>query len=198
MILNKPAERPQFGKFLGFHHVVLWVGNAKQAAAFYTSRLGFEYLAYKGLESGERDFVAHVVCNNKIVFEFQSSYDPEDKLGIGEHVKRHGDGVKDVVFEVEDCRKVFDYAIQRGAIAASEPQEIQDEHGKVIIATLKVYNDTIHTLVQKANYKGPHLPGYKAHYLKEAFNKLLEPVDTLYIDHIVCNHPEGDMEPTAQ
>lgn len=198
MNYEKPTERPEFGKFIGFHHVVLWVGNAKQAAAFYTSRLGFEYLAYKGLETGERDYVAHVVRNNRIVFEFQSSYDPEDKLGMGEHVRKHGDGVKDVVFEVENCRKVYEYAIKKGAIGASEPREIEDKDGKVVMATLRVYNDTVHTLVEKKNYNGLHLPGYRAHHMKEAFNKFLEPIDILYIDHIVCNHPEGDMEPTAQ
>ena len=198
MNYEKPTERPALGKFIGFHHVVMWVGNAKQAAAYYTSRMGFDYLAYKGLETGERDYVAHVVRNNRIVFEFQSSYDPEDKLGIGEHVKKHGDGVKDVVFQVEDCRKVFAHAIKRGAVSESEPRVIKDEFGEVVVATLKVYNDTVHTLIQKTDYKGVHLPGYKAHYLKEPFNKLLEPVDILYIDHIVCNHPEGDMEPTAQ
>ena len=198
MLYEKPKVRPKFGKFLGFHHVTFFVGNAKQAASFYTSRFGFEYLAYKGLETGSRDIVSHVVTNNRILFEFQSSYDPEDRQGIGEHVKLHGDGVKCVTFEVEDCVAVYNYAISKGAKSVLAPREDKDEFGSVIIAGLKAYNDTEHFLIQKNNYKGTFLPGYKPHSIKEAFNKIVDNSGLLFIDHIVCNHKEGDMEPTAQ
>ncbi len=101
---SKPKVRTEIGKIHGFDHFVFWVGNAKQAASFYTSRFGFEYLAYKGLETGEREVVSHVVSKNKINFVFQSSYDPEDKKGIGAHVTKHGDGVRDIAFTVDNCK----------------------------------------------------------------------------------------------
>ena len=195
---EKPTKRPEFGKFLGFHHVVFWVGNAKQASSYYTSRFGFEYLAYQGLETNNRDFVSHVISNNKVIFEFQSSYDPEDKQGIGSHVSKHGDGVRDVVFEVEDCRAIFDYAVSKGIKVFKPPTEYSDEHGTVIMTTFVAYNDTLHTLVQKKDYKGMFLPGYVKHHHTEAFNQILDPTNILFIDHVVCNHPEGDMEITAQ
>merc|ERR1711953_736070 len=104
---EKPTTRPEIGEFYGFDHVTFWVGNALQTAAWYTSRMGFEYLAYKGLETNDRDFSSHVVKNNEIIFQFCSSYDPEDKMNIGKHICKHGDGVKDVAFTVDDCRGIY-------------------------------------------------------------------------------------------
>ena len=198
MNYERPTERPAFGKFIGFHHVTFYVGNAKQAAAFYTSRFGFEYLAYKGLETGTRDSVSHVVASDRIIFEFISSYDPEDKLGIGEHVKVHGDGVKSVTFEVENCRAVYEHAMSKGATSIMEPTENKDDFGCSVMAGIKAYNDTVHFLVQKKDYKGAFLPGYKAHPHKEIFNTLLPSPELLFIDHVVSNQKVGDMEPTAQ
>lgn len=198
MKYNKPTSRPSFGRFLAFHHVTFFVGNAKQAASFYTSRLGFDYLAYKGLETGSRDIVSHVVSSNDIIFEFQSSYDPEDKHGIGEHVKIHGDGVKSVTFEVENCEKVYEFAISKGAESLMAPTVMKDEAGSVVMSGIKAYNDTVHYFVQKVGYSGAFLPGYKRHSMKEAFNKIVEHPGLLFIDHVVCNHKEGDMEPTAK
>lgn len=195
---KKPSVRPDIGKFLGFDHVVFYVGNAKQAASYYTTRLGFEYYAYKGLETGERDVVSHVVKRNNVLFEFQSSYDPQDKHGIGKSVLTHGDGVHDIAFTVEDCEKTFNAAKQRGAKVVRELQKLEDENGHVLVASILTYGDTIHTLVQRNHFKGIFLPGYKKHYLSEPFNQLLKPIEFEHIDHIVGNHGAGDMEPTAQ
>ena len=175
-----------------------WVGNALQTASWYTSRFGFEYMAYKGLETGERQCSSHVIRNNNIIFEFCSSYDPEDGQGIGEHIKRHGDGVRDVAFTVDDARGIYEKAIKRGAKSVLEPMELKDDDGVVIIASLRTYGDTIHTLVQRNGYKGLFLPGYKAHHSVEVFNDIMEPIVLDAIDHCVGNQPEGDMEPTAQ
>lgn len=198
MNYEKPTERPSIGKFNGFDHVVFWVGNAKQAAAYYTSRFGFEYLAYKGLETGERNVASHVIKRNRTIFEFQSSYDPKDGSGIGEHVKIHGDGAKDIAFEVEDCVHTFNTAKSRGAKVIREVETLSDEHGVVIRASVQTYNDTIHTFIERKNYKGIFLPGYKAHPNKEIFNDILPPVEFEFIDHVVGNQGVGDMEPTAQ
>ena len=115
MYFEKPKVRPDNGKFLGFDRVLFWVGNAKQAASFYTSRFGFEYYAYRGLETGERNICSHVIKSNKIIFEFQSAYEPKDTTGISKHVSLHGDGVRDISFKVEDCIKTFNYAKKQGA-----------------------------------------------------------------------------------
>jgi len=195
---TKSTTRPPIGKFLGFDHVVYWVGNAKQAASFYTSRFGFEYLAYKGLETGERNVVSHVIKKNHIFFEFQSPYQANDKNGIGEHIKKHGDGVRDIAFAVEDAHLTFETAKKRGAKVIRELETLKDEHGEVIIGSVQTYGDTIHTFIQRGHYKGLYLPGYKAHHLKEPFNELFENIDLGYIDHCVGNQALGDMEPTTE
>lgn len=194
----KPKERPEIGRFTGFDHVTLWVGNAKQAASYYTSRFGFEYFAYKGLETGERTIASHVVRKNNAFFVFQSSYDPNDGSGIGKHVSVHGDGVKDVAFGVEDCRHTFEVAKRRGVKVVREVEELEDENGKVVIATVQTYGDTTHTFVERKNYKGLFLPGFKPHHLSEPYNKIAESVEFQFIDHIVANQSSNDMEPTAQ
>uniref|UniRef100_A0A8D0VES2 4-hydroxyphenylpyruvate dioxygenase n=2 Tax=Sus scrofa TaxID=9823 RepID=A0A8D0VES2_PIG len=101
------GEKPERGRFLHFHSVTFWVGNAKQAASYYCSKIGFEPLAYKGLETGSREVVSHVVKQDKIVFVFSSALNPWNKE-MGDHLVKHGDGVKDIAFEVEDC----DYIVQ--------------------------------------------------------------------------------------
>ena len=192
------SERPTNGKFIGFDHVVYWVGNAKQAASYYTSKLGFDYLAYKGLETGEREVASHVVVRNKVILEFQSSYHADDKLGMGEHLKRHGDGVRDIAFTVEDARLTFEVAKKNGAQVIREPTVLSDEHGEVVLATVRTYGDVVHTLVQRNNYKGSFLPGFKPHHLKESFNSVFEEVPFDVIDHCVGNQGLGEMELTVQ
>ena len=192
------TNRPENGKFIGFDHVVYWVGNAKQAAYFYTSKLGFEFYAYKGLETGERDVASHVVKRNQILLEFQSSYKADDKHGMGDHLKRHGDGVRDVAFTVEDARLTFEVAKKNGAQVIREPTVLSDEHGEVIVATIRTYGDVVHTLVQRNDYKGLFLPGYKPHHLKEAYNSVFEEVPFDVIDHCVGNQGVGEMELTVQ
>lgn len=197
MKAEKPKERPDIGKFLGFDHIVFWVGNAKQAASYYTSRFSFDYLAYRGLETGDRHIASHVIKKNNIIFEFQSSYDVKDENGIGKFVATHGDGIRDMAFTVEDVVKTVNFAKAKGAKIIKDLHKEEDENGYVLMATLQVYGDSLHTLVQRDHYNGPFLPHYKPHHLTEPFNKLLEPVNLLHIDHLAANHKLGDMEPTS-
>uniref|UniRef100_A0A674A9G8 4-hydroxyphenylpyruvate dioxygenase n=1 Tax=Salmo trutta TaxID=8032 RepID=A0A674A9G8_SALTR len=95
------GEKPEKGKFVKFHHVTFWVGNAKQAAVFYCDKMGFEPVAYKGLETGSREVVSHVIKQDKILFVFESALNPGNEE-MGEHLMKHGDGVKDISFQVED------------------------------------------------------------------------------------------------
>jgi 4-hydroxyphenylpyruvate dioxygenase len=197
MEYEKPTERPEIGKFLGFDHVRFWVGNAKQAASFYTSRFGFEHVAYQGLETGERDYCTHVIRNNDIVYAFTTALQPGNNEFYDE-LKTHGDGVKDVAFAVEDAKGIYEKAVSRGAKGVREPEELKDEHGSVIVASVQTYGDTIHTFVERKDYDGPFLPGFKKSDVKEPVNDLMETPKFERIDHVVGNQPDLEMEPTAE
>jgi len=120
--------------------LTFYVGNAKQAASYYTTRLGFEPLGYQGLETGERRFAKHAVRQNKIVFVFVCAYTPDDKEH-GLHLMRHGDGVKDVAFEVEDLNAIFTLAVSRGAEVVRDIWEESDDQGFVRFATIKTVSE---------------------------------------------------------
>lgn len=195
---EKPTERPAIGVFYGFDHLTFWVGNAKAMAAHYCARFGFEYLAYSGLETGNKKFACHVVKNDRIMIQLQSPYEPNDTLGMSAHISKHGDAVRDIALSVDDATGIYKKAIERGAKSVREPETLSDEDGQVVVASILAYGDTIHTFVQRTGYKGPFLPGYQAHYMKETINKYLPPVNINFIDHVVCNQPIDEMEPTAQ
>jgi len=127
-----------------------------------------------------------VVRNGKAVFAFMSPLNP----GEGEfarHMERHGDGVRDVAFHVDDAAGIYNKAVSRGAKSVSEPQELKDENGSVIIASVCTYGDTIHTFVERRDYTGVFLPGFKAHPLKEKINEALPVPELDAIDHCVGN-----------
>uniref|UniRef100_A0A8C4GVL6 4-hydroxyphenylpyruvate dioxygenase n=1 Tax=Dicentrarchus labrax TaxID=13489 RepID=A0A8C4GVL6_DICLA len=124
------GEKPARGKFVRFHHLTFWVGNAKQAASFYCDKMGFEPLAYKGLETGSREVVSHVIRQDKIIFAFESPLNPGNEE-MGQHLVKHGDGVKDIAFQVEDCDFIIKTAKERGAVIVKEPSVEQDSHGRV-------------------------------------------------------------------
>ncbi len=94
------------GKYVGFDHIVFWVGNARQAASYYCTRMGFQLYGYRGLETGHRDYASHVIKQDKIFFVFQSPLQPDEKE-MNTHIMKHGDGVKDVAFTVDNCRLIF-------------------------------------------------------------------------------------------
>eukprot|EP00347_Sterkiella_histriomuscorum_P014738 403359732 len=193
----KPTERPSIGTFYAFDHVKFHVGNAKQAASYYTTRFGFEYVAYQGLETGHRDYCTHVVRNGKILFAFTSPLNPGDK-DFALELEKHGDGVKDVAFHVDDAAGIYTKAVERGAKSVRPPQTLEDENGKAIVASVQTYGDTVHTFVQRDNYTGPFLPGFRAHHYKEKFNSLVPIPELDFIDHCVGNQPDMEMEPVAQ
>ncbi|XP_077895357.1 4-hydroxyphenylpyruvate dioxygenase-like isoform X1 [Ictidomys tridecemlineatus] len=186
------GAKPERGRFLHFHSVTFWVGNAKQAASFYCSKMGFEPLAYRGLETGFREVVSHVVKQGKIVFVFSSALNPWNKE-MGDHLVKHGDGVKDVAFEVEDCDYIVQKARERGAKVVREPWVEEDKFGKVKFAVLQTFGDTTHTLVEKMNYTGWFLPGFEAPLLKDSLLPKLPKCGLEVIDHVVGNQPDQEM-----
>ncbi|XP_004451379.2 4-hydroxyphenylpyruvate dioxygenase [Dasypus novemcinctus] len=184
--------KPERGRFLHFHSVTFWVGNAKQAASFYCNKMGFEPLAYRGLETGSREVVSHVVKQDKIVFVLSSALNPGNKE-MGDHLVKHGDGVKDIAFEVEDCASIVQKARERGAKIVREPWVEEDKFGKVKFAVLQTYGDTTHTLVEKMNYTGRFLPGFEAPAITDPLLAKLPSCRLEIIDHIVGNQPDQEM-----
>lgn len=152
---------------------------------------------FQGLETQNRDTCTHVIRNGEIVYAFTSALNPDNKE-YAEHLAKHGDGVKDVAFTCDDAAGIYRRAVERGAKSVREPIEMKDEHGSVIIASVQTYGDTIHSFVQRNNYKGPFLPGFIAHPFQEPLNKVLPHPDLKFIDHCVGNQGDGEMEPVAQ
>jgi 4-hydroxyphenylpyruvate dioxygenase len=147
-------------KLKRIHHVEFWVGNAKQAAFYYRKAFGFSQLAYSGLETGNRQFASYVLAQNKVRFVISTPFDPEHIAS--EHIKRHGDGVRDIALLVEDADFAFAEAVRRGAQPVMEPYDMTDANGTVRRAAIKTYGDTIHSFVSYKDYEGTFLPGYTA------------------------------------
>jgi len=195
------GEKPERGRFLNFHHLVWWVGNAKQAASYYCARLGFEPMAYKGLETGQRDVACHVVKQNATIFVFKSSYEPNSDTTkeMGQHLTLHGDGVKDVAFAVEDLEGILEKARTKGVKILREIWTEEDEHGTVRFARVQTYGDTTHTFIEfPPNYTGIFLPNYKPPKVKDCLLANLPKCGALCIDHIVGNQPDLTMEDAAK
>ncbi|XP_062854259.1 4-hydroxyphenylpyruvate dioxygenase [Trichomycterus rosablanca] len=189
--------RHDLGKFLCFDHLTFWVGNAKQAASYYCNKLGFEPLAYRGLETGSRDVVSHVVKQGKIIYVFSSALNPNNKE-MGAHLVKHGDGVKDVAFTVEDCDFLVQKARERGAVIVKEPQVLEDKFGSVKVAVLQTYGDTTHTLVERNGYSGLFLPGFHAPLFHDPLLARLPSGHLDFIDHVVGNQPVDEMVPVVE
>ncbi len=171
----------------GTDHIEFYVGNAKQASLYYQHCFGFELVAYAGPETGVKDRVSYVLKQNKIRFVLTTSLQPD--TAIARHVALHGDGVKVLALWVDDARYSFNETTKRGAEAAIAPQVLKDEQGEVVMASIKTYGETIHTFVERKNYKGAFLPGYRA--VKSTMKA--KPIGLLHVDHCVGNVELGQM-----
>ncbi|WP_255953047.1 4-hydroxyphenylpyruvate dioxygenase [Streptomyces odontomachi] len=148
----------------GMDAVVFAVGNAKQAAHYYSSAFGMRLVAYAGPETGSRETASYVLENGSARFVLTSVIKPASDWGrfLADHVAEHGDGVVDLAIEVPDARAAYAYATAHGARGLTEPHEVEDEHGTVVLATVATYGNTRHTLVERSGYEGPYLPGFTA------------------------------------
>ena len=171
----------------GTDYVEFYVGNAKQAAQFYQSAFGFQLIGYRGPETGTRDRASYLLAQNKIRFVLTCSLGSDDD--IAEHVRRHGDGVRDIALWVDDARDAYNKAIERGADSAYEPREMRDDDGEVVVAGIKIYGDTIHSLVERRNYRGVFLPGFQ----RREPRYQAAPTGLLHVDHCVGNVELGRM-----
>ncbi|MCA9782572.1 MAG: 4-hydroxyphenylpyruvate dioxygenase [Calditrichaeota bacterium] len=168
------------------HHIELWVGNAKQAEYYYRKAYGFSRLAYSGPETGVRDRVSYVMAQNKIRLVLTSTLLPEGE--IADHVKKHGDGVRDVAFETSDARLCHAEATARGAKDNKAPWTEKDDTGTVTYSRIHTYGDTVHSFIDKSEYKGVFLPGFRE-------DRIDEPgIGLLIVDHVVGNQGDHEME----
>jgi len=167
------------------HHVEFWVGNARQAAFFYRNAFGFSQIAYRGQETGSRDLASYALTQGKATFVVSTPLTPSHPAA--EHIRRHGDGVRDIAFEVGDADLAFEAALARGAEPAEEPHDLKDEFGTVRRAAIRAYGDTIHSLLSRRGYMGPFLPGYAEQRIAGIDAGILR------IDHMVGNVELGQM-----
>jgi 4-hydroxyphenylpyruvate dioxygenase len=168
-------------------HLHLYVGNAKQAAYYYCAAFGFTCIAYAGPETGIRDLASYVIKQDDIRLVLTSAVHAGSALKhdpIAEHVRVHGDSIKDIALRVSDARAAFREALEGGATAVFEPRELNDEHGAVVTASVATYGDCVHTFVERDRYQGPFLPGYQAHEMPA---QAAHPVGLRAIDHCVGN-----------
>lgn len=168
------------------HHVEFYVGNAKQAAYYYRKAFGFNQIAYSGLETGNREKASYVLEQGRIRMVFSTPLNGENELA--EHIRKHGDGVKDITFHVDDAKGCYEACIARGAKSAGEPETLSDENGSVTKASIFTYGETVHSFISYNDYNGPFLPGFVESKV-EGNN-----VGLKFIDHIVGNVELGKME----
>jgi 4-hydroxyphenylpyruvate dioxygenase len=171
----------------GWDHIELWVGNAKQAAFFYEHAFGFRRTAYAGPETGVRDRASYVLEQGDIRLVVTSGLRRDSP--VGEFAFQHGDGVKDISLRVPSAREAYRESVQRGARGIAEPHWVDDESGRVELASIATYGDVVHTFVHRSEYEGTYLPGYVA----QSSNGAETGVGLLAIDHVVGNVELGRM-----
>jgi len=180
--LEKIFEGAQdFLPLLGTDYVELYVGNAKQSAHYYKTAFGYQSLAYAGLETGVRDRTSYVLKQDKIRLVLTTPLNQDSP--INDHLRKHGDGVKIVALWVEDATSAYEETMKRGAVSFMEPTVEKDEFGEVVRSGIYTYGETVHLFVERKNYNGIFLPGYKE--WKSDYNP--EAVGLKYIDHMVGN-----------
>jgi 4-hydroxyphenylpyruvate dioxygenase len=171
----------------GTDFIEFYVGNAKQASLYYRATFGFRLVAYRGPETGTRDRTSYVLEQGAVRLVFTTALRPSGP--VAELVAAHGDGVHDLALWVDDARRAFELAVERGARPVQEPTTLRDDDGEVVIAGIQTYGDTIHSLVERRNYRGAFMPGFRRAESRFA----PQPVGLKYVDHCVGNVELGAM-----
>ncbi len=187
---NPTAVQADFLPLEGTDYVEFYVGNAKQAAHYYMSAFGFQALAYAGPETGLKDRCSYAIRQHKLTFVLTTPL--RDNNAIAEHIAKHGDGVKAISLRVQDATSAWEETTARGAKSWMEPQRLQDGDGEVVISGIHTYGETIHLFIERKNYRGAFMPGFRRWN-----NALFAPADTglLYVDHCVGNVDWNQMNP---
>ncbi|MGZ5190300.1 MAG: 4-hydroxyphenylpyruvate dioxygenase [Flavisolibacter sp.] len=185
-----PQTQTDFLPLQGTDYVEFYVGNAKQAAHYYMTAFGFQALAYAGPETGLKDRASYVVRQHKLTFVLTTPIRNNNE--IADHIFKHGDGVKFLALRVDDAKDAWEQTTKRGGKSFMEPQHLKDEGGEVVLSGIHTYGDTVHLFVERKNYNGVFMPGFRAWN-----NPKFQPIDTglLYVDHCVGNVGWNQMNP---
>jgi len=179
--ISETKANADFLPLKGVDHIEFYVGNARQAAYFYRAAFGMSLVAYAGPETGQRDRATYVVQQGKIRFALTTPL--RSGNAIAEHVHRHGDAVRVLALWVDDARSAWEETTRRGASSVAEPSTLEDDHGQVVVSSIRTYGDTIHTFVERSAYSGSFLPGFRA----IDHDPIARPAGLLHIDHMVGN-----------
>jgi len=188
--LERPIEE-RFDDHLGLQdidYIELYVNNAKQAVHYFQSTFGFQLKGYAGLETGIRDRSSWYLEQGNIRLVLTAPIKSDSDIAT--HVFKHGDGVKDIAMHVEDVDRAFHETVKRGAIAIKAPEDLEDTYGKIRLAVIATYGDTIHTLINRSEYEGIFMPGFNEK--KSALNSV-KPAGVQFVDHCVGNVELGKM-----
>ncbi len=181
LVESTPQIKQDFLPLKGTDHVEFYVGNARQAAYFYRAAFGMSLVAYAGPETGLRDRASYVLQQGKVRFVFTTALRTDSE--IARHVNQHGDGVHSIALWVDDAASAWRETTSRGARSVAAPAESSDKDGRAVTASIAAYGDTLHSFVERKDYSGAFLPGYKA----TPEDTVARPVGLLHIDHIVGN-----------
>ena len=188
---NPPGKQKTQADFLplnGTDYLEFYVGNAKQAAHYYRSAFGMKLVAYRGPETGTRDRASYLLQQNKIRFVLTTPLRPEGE--VSDHIRLHGDGVREIALWVDDAESAYAETTSRGARGVQPPIVLKDEFGEVKYSAIAAYGDTLHGFVERAKYRGTFLPGFVAVTAEDIVSR---PVGLLHIDHMVGNVGWGQM-----
>jgi len=186
---KKTAQQQDFLPLQGTDYIEFYVGNAKQAAHFYKTAFGFQSLAYAGPETGMKDKVSYVLQQNKLIFVLTTPLRTGN--AIADHIYKHGDGIKVLALKVDDATAAWKTTTDRGAKEWLAPVKLNDESGEVVLSGIKTYGETVHVFVERKNYKGVFMPGYRE--WKTAYNPPMAGLQ--YVDHCVGNVGWNQMNP---
>jgi 4-hydroxyphenylpyruvate dioxygenase len=187
---TKQGAQTDFLPLQGTDYVEFYVGNAKQAAHYYMSAFGFQALAYAGPETGMKDRASYAVRQNKLILLLTTPLRSNNE--IADHIYKHGDGVKVLALRVDDASSAWEETTKRGAKSYMQPQTMKDADGEVVMSGIHTYGDTVHLFIERKNYTGAFLPGYRVWN-----NPYFTPSETglLYVDHCVGNVGWNQMNP---
>src|SRR6185369_9034278 len=173
---SEAETKKDFLPLNGTDYVEFYVGNARQSAYYYRAAFGMQLVAYSGPETGNHGRASYVVQQNKVRFVLTTPLQPDN--AIAEHVHRHGDGVRDIALWVDDAESAYRETTGRGAKGVHQAEVFQDEHGEVRISAIAIYGDTIHSFVERNDYRGVFLPGFVA---VEGADLVARPVGLKYV-----------------
>ena len=186
------ATQTDFLPLQGTDYVEFYIGNAKQAAHFYKTAFGFQSLAYAGPETGMKDKVSYVIRQNKLTLVLTTALRTNNP--IADHIYKHGDGVKVLALRVDDARSAFEETTKRGGKSYLDPTVLKDDNGEVILSGIHTYGDTVHVFVERKNYNGVFMPGFRE--WKSDYNP--SSTGLLYVDHCVGNVGWNQMNPRVK